>query len=166
MTPNGALVPLGVVTVMVYTLVALLAGSVAASVQLQRSWVAPIWKLPAWKPSEAAGTAIPFCNNWIAVMSLAPVRLAPCRVTPWFRPILKGEVTAVIEGGGGSTLKATALVVPPGVVTVILTVPRVPVEGMTNVAVICVELTTTRFVTVKPPPTLMDVAPVRFVPSA
>ena len=63
-------------------------------------------------------------------------------------------------------MKFTALVVPPGVVTVMVWLPCVALAAMVNVAVICVELTTTRFVTENPvlALTLIEVAPVRLVP--
>src|SRR5258706_7172889 len=101
-------------------------------------------------------------------MVAAPVRLVPPICTPWLEPLFKGELTEVIVGGGGSTLKTTAPVVPPGVVTVILRFPWVAAAVMVKVAVICVELTTVRPETVMPVKpaglALMAVAPVRLVP--
>ena len=97
MKPNGALAPLGVVTVMVYTLVPLLAGRVVGIVWFQRSCVAPVWKLPGCMMIELAtavdettsGTGVPFRKTWTAVMSLAPVKLVPPSCTPWlFAPLV------------------------------------------------------------------------------
>src|SRR5476651_102444 len=97
-------------------------------------------------------------------MALAPVKLAPATLTPWFEPLVKGALIELIVGGGGSTLKGTAPVVPPGVVTVILRLPWAAAAVILNVALICVELTTETIVAVMPAPALMEVAPVRLVP--
>src|SRR5438270_321753 len=113
------------------------------------------------------GTDAPFRNTLTAVMALALLKLVPWTVTPWlFAPLVSGAIW-VITGTGGSTLKTTAPVVPPGVVTVILRLPCVAFAAMTNVAVICVELTRTWFVTVmpvKPAGLALIVAPFRLVP--
>src|SRR5471030_984808 len=113
------------------------------------------------------GIAIPFLNTLTAVMEVAVAKVAPPTLTPWLFTVallVKGELIEVIVGGGGSTLKTTAPVVPPGVVTVILRFPWAAAAVMTNEALICVELTTETIVAVMPAPALMEVAPVRLVP--
>src|SRR5471030_2510847 len=139
---------------MVYTWVPLVTGRVLGMVQFQRSWLAPVAK--PLTAHVVVGIAVPFRSTWMAVMLLAPVRLVPPSVTPCGEPLLRGTLSEVIAGGGGSTLKTTAPVVPPGVVTVILRFPWTAVLAMAKLAVICVELTTVRPVTTMPVPALID----------
>jgi hypothetical protein len=67
-------------------------------------------------------------------------------------------------GGGGNTLNACALLVPPGVVTVTLRVPNTASTAIPNVAVALVELVTMMLLTVIPDPALTLNGTAKFVP--
>ena len=81
------------------------------------------------------------------------------RVCPWM-PLL--GLTVLMVGGAAFTVKPPVLVaVPPGVVTDTSLVPVVAEPEMEILAVIWVELSTLKEVTVTPEPKLTEVAPVR-----
>jgi hypothetical protein len=66
-------------------------------------------------------------------------------------------------GGGGLTVKVTALLIPPWVLTVMLFASVVAAESITNEAVICVAVTVGAPLVVKPGGRF-SVAPTKFVP--
>src|SRR5450432_31518 len=111
-------------------------------------------------------TATPFKSTWTEPIPRLP-RLVPFRFMPMLllRLLIVVLFNEVIAGAGGRTLNVTAVVVPAGVTTEMLWFPWTAFGAIWNVAVIWVELTTTRFETVMPAvPVLMAVAPVRVVP--
>ena len=66
----------------------------------------------------------------------------------------------MIPGAGGTTLKGTAALVPPAVVTVTLRAPNVAATSTVNLAVMLVELETAKLLGVTPlPSTFTVVAP-------
>lgn len=100
----------------------------------------------------------------VMVTAVAPVRRVPVRVTGTV--VLRVPDVGVIEVSVGPiTVNVTALLVPPGVVTVTFLAVVAAEAVIVNVAVICVALTTVTLLTVKPvPDTVTAVAPVKLVP--
>lgn len=99
--------------------------------------------------------------------AVAPVRLVPVSVTATTVP--RTPVAGVIEVNVGApgtmTVKATALLTPPGAVTVTFRAVPAAVVEMTKFAVTWVGLTTVMVFTVTPPPgTVMAVVPVNPLP--
>ena len=116
---------------------------------------------------EAAVTVMPPPVTAIPVAGFVPVRkLMPVSVTAWVVP--RAPVVGVIENspaGGTVTVKVTALLVPPGAMTVTFLAPAVAPAEMLSVAVTVVSLTFVKPVTVMPlPETLISTVPVNPVP--
>ena len=84
-----------------------------------------------------------------------PVNPVPVRMTGTVAPAV--PAFGAIDVSVGETVKMTALLVPPGVVTV--TLPELALAASTKLAVICVALTTVGLVTVIPEGALITVAP-------
>ena len=101
------------------------------------------------------------------VTPVAPVRFVPVKVTSTTVPRtpVGGAIEVNVGAGGTTTVKVTALLVPPGAVTVtFLAVPAAP-PVMVKVALTWLSLTTVRPLTVTPPPgTVIAVVPVRPLP--
>jgi hypothetical protein len=111
-------------------------------------------------------TVIPPPGTLIAV---TPVRLVPVRVigTALPRTPVGGAIEVNVGAGKVTTVKVTALLVPPlpGAVTVTFLAEPVATLESVKVAVTEVSLTTLKPLTVTPPPeTLIAVVPVRPVP--
>ena len=88
-----------------------------------------------------------------------PVIATLVMVCPWM-PLL--GLTVLIVGGAWLTVKPPVLVaVPPGVVTETSLVPVVAEPEMVMLAVIWVELSTVKLLTVMSEPKLTEVAPVK-----
>ncbi len=96
-------------------------------------------------------------------VTLAPVtKLPPVRVTGTGGPpraCEAGEIELKVGGGGLCTVKLTALVVIPPVVTVTLRAPVAAPVAMVNVAVMVVASTTFTLPTVTPEPLTLSVDP-------
>jgi hypothetical protein len=111
----------------------------------------------------------PFSRTWKELMGrlprLVPLTFIPTLVLFLLLVVLFSEVTT---GAGGRTFEVDHLwaVVPPGVTTAMLWLPLGGAPAaITNVAVICVELTTVRPETVMPVGRLlMVVVPIKLVP--
>ena len=152
MNVSALLVPPGVVTV---TLLAP-EGAVSALVKVavmvvELTMVTALMVIPEF----ATATVVPVV-----------VKFVPVRVTDVEAPRVSevGLMEVSVGGGGALTVNVTALLIPPGAVTVILACPTaVVVAPMANVAVIFVLLTTIRLVTVMPAGTLIEPL-IRFVP--
>jgi hypothetical protein len=104
-------------------------------------------------------TVIPLLPGLTVV---APVtKFVPASVTDTAVPCAPLFGLSVVRvGAGGFTVNGTPLLVPPLVVTVTLLAPVAAVPEIVNVAVICVELTTVRPLTVIPLLPGLTVAPV------
>lgn len=102
----------------------------------------------------------------VTLTDVAPVRLIPVSTTACAVP--RAPVVGAIENspaGGTVTVKVTALLFPPGAVTVTFVAPGVAPAPMLIVAVTEVSLLTVKPLTVMPPPEkLIAVVPVRPVP--
>jgi hypothetical protein len=100
----------------------------------------------------------------VTLTAVAPVRPAPVNVTDWVVP--RAPVVGAIEVNDGAvTVKVTALLGPPGAVTVTFLAPAVAVAEMVNVALTWLSLTTVTALEVTPVPlTLTAVVPVKPVP--
>jgi hypothetical protein len=98
-------------------------------------------------------------------LMIAPVRFVPVSVTPTVVPCtpLTGEIPLSV-GRAVVTVNVTALLVPPGVVTVTLCGPVAAVLEMLNVAVTDVAVALTPLNVI--PPRELIVAPVRFIPAS
>jgi len=106
----------------------------------------------------------------LTVTPVAPVKFVPVIVTGTTVPRTPdfGATEVTVGAGSAMMVNATALLVPPGAVTVtFLTEPAVPAE-MVNVALTWVSFTTVSPLTVTPPPpppdTLIAVVPVSPLP--
>ena len=112
----------------------------------------------------AVATGVPLRVRPDGRFRVEPVRFAPVKITgtvaPWTPDV--GAMEASV-GVGGLTVKATALLVPPGVVTVMLWAPVAALAPITREAVICVAVATGVPLTVMPDGRFR-LAPVRFVP--
>jgi hypothetical protein len=101
------------------------------------------------------------------VTVVAPVKFVPVKVTGTAVPRtpVGGAIEVNVGAGGTTTVKVTALLGPPGAVTVtFLAVPAAPAV-MVKVALTWLSLTTVRPLTVTPPPgTVIAVVPVRPLP--
>ena len=100
--------------------------------------------------------------------TVAPAtKLVPVRVTGTLVPCTPlAGLTDVSMGAGGFTVKPTALLVPPLVVTVTFAAPVAAAAPMVSVAVIWVELTTVTLLAVTPGLLTATVAPAtKFVPA-
>ena len=142
---TGLLVPPAVVTVMT----AGPSGAVAGTKRVAVIWLAvattPVAVIPAGR------------------LRAAPFRLAPVSITSSLVPITPAAgVMPASTGVSGLIVKATALVKPPGVVTVRVCVPCGALMAMLKLAVIWLAVMTTP-VTVMPASGLR-VAPVKLVP--
>jgi hypothetical protein len=101
------------------------------------------------------------------VTATAPVRLVPVNVTVTAapRPPDIGLIDVSVGAGGAVTVKVTGLLTPPGVDTLTLRALVAALLAMARFALTVVSLTTTRLLTVTPPPeTVIRKAPVRLVP--
>jgi hypothetical protein len=100
------------------------------------------------------------------VTEVAPVRAVPVRVT--FTCVPRDAEAGLMDVSvAPRTVKGTVVLVPPGVITLRLCVPKLALPAITNVAVICAELTTVTAVAVIPLPEVkLIVVPliVKFVP--
>ena len=98
------------------------------------------------------------------VTEVAPVRPVPAKVT--FTCVPRDAEAGLIDVSvAPRTVNGSVVLVPPGVLTLRLCVPKVALPAITNVAVICVELTTVTPVAVIPLPAVMLVPlVVKFVP--
>src|SRR5205807_501600 len=98
-------------------------------------------------------------------LSVAPVRLAPVRVTATLVPTapVEGAIEAS-EGAAAVTVKVAALLVPPAVVTLMLCGPVAALAAITNVVVIWVAVTAGAALGVMPAGRF-SVAPVRLLPA-
>ena len=99
--------------------------------------------------------------------TVAPVtKFVPVNVTGTAVPCTPDEgFTKVNVGGGGFTVKVTALLVPAEVVTVMSCGPSIASDAIVRVVVIVVLLTTTAAPIVTPVPIMVaDRGPTRFVP--
>jgi hypothetical protein len=107
-------------------------------------------------------TVTPFPDTFTPV---APVKSVPVSVTVNPAPPRACEAGLIDVKVGDTTVKVTALLVPPGVVTVTFLSFRLALPEIVNVAVTVVSFTTVTPLTVMPfPDTCTAVAPVRFVP--
>lgn len=98
---------------------------------------------------------------------VAPVRLVPVSVTPNDVPRtpVEGATEANVGAGRAMTVKGTALLVPPGAVTVTFLAEPAAVELIVKVALTCASVTTVMPVTVTPPPdTVTATVPVNPLP--
>ena len=103
----------------------------------------------------------------LTVTALAPVRFVPVKVTGTTVPRtpVGGAIEVNVGGAGMTTVKVTALLVPPGAVTVTFRAVPAAVAVIAKVALTWVSPTTVRPLTVTPPPgTVIAVVPVRPLP--
>lgn len=102
----------------------------------------------------------------VTLTAVAPVRLMPVNTTGWVVP--RAPVLGAMANnplGGTVTVKVSALLVPPGAVTVTFLAPAVAFAETASVALTVVSLTTVMLLTVMPLPlTLIADVPVSPVP--
>jgi hypothetical protein len=156
-TVNGTvlLVPPGVVTLTLRTLRA--APVEMVKVALICVILITVTPLTATPPPETATVVAP-------AMKLVPVNVTATAVP---RTPVGGAIEVKVGAGGTVTVKVTALLVPPGAVTVTFLAPA-PVNALiVKVALTWVSLTTVKPLTVIPPPpdTLIAVVPVNPLPN-
>ena len=148
---TGVVVPAGAVTVTFLAVSAAVGGMVKFALMVVSLVTVKVTVMPPPPPPPLTLTAV------------APVRLMPVSVTAWVVPL--APVLGMIENnpaGGTVTVKVTALLFPPGAVTVTFLAPAVAEAAMFTVAVSVLSLVTARLVTVKPlPEKLTEVVPVR-----
>lgn len=100
-----------------------------------------------------------------AVTVVGLKKFVPVSVTVELLPAASAVgATAESTGGGGLIVNTAAGLVPAGVLTVTFTGPGAAAGLMSNVALICVLLSTTRFETVIEEPALMVAGALKFVP--
>jgi hypothetical protein len=117
--------------------------------------VTPLTATPPPPPPETATVVAP-------VMKLVPVNVTDSAVA---RTPVGGAIEVNVGAGGTVTVKVTALLVPPGAVTVTFLAVAPANALITKFAVTWLSFTTVMVLTVMPPPdTLIAVVPVRPLP--